>query len=199
MLRDGLFSFLPELVSVRGTARRSRVVEGQSRTGSRDNVLDHARQIPQHLARRYPHGRHTRLPQPSVTSSIPSRPVATSMRLAIDLDRQPRVAAEKVEAQFPPRRPLTPKLQPTWAFAQFLPEQHLRQRHLAAKPARLPDSSSLPFRCDISVHNPCPSTMLRMRGGEIVSPRHDLGQPGAGQSPPRPPRAKLGEELKEPR
>jgi len=183
MLRDGLFSFLPELVSGRGTARRSRVVEGQSRPGSRDNVLDHARQIPQHLARRYPHGRHTRLPQPSVTSSIPSRPVATSMRLAIDLDRQPRVAAEKVEAQFPPRRPLTPKLQPTWAFAQFLPEQHLRQRHLAAKPARLPDSSSLPFRCDISVHNPCPSTMLRMRGARSCLPYTILASRGLAKAP----------------
>jgi len=162
MLRDGLFSFLPELVSGRGTARRSRVVEGQSRTCSNDNVLDHAGQILEHLDRWYPQSRNTNVAKPCVPSRILRRPIATSMRLPVNFDRQSGIATEEIEAEFPPRRSLTPKFQPARTLSKFLPKQHLRQRHLTSEAAGLPHRVNSALWCRVLEHRFCPSTMLRM-------------------------------------
>src|SRR3546814_1599858 len=51
--------FLPELVSGRGTVRRSRMVEGQPRLRGRDNPPHDTVQIAKHLACGNPHRRDT--------------------------------------------------------------------------------------------------------------------------------------------
>ena len=90
-----------------------------------------------------------------IAHQIPLRPVATVMRLAIDLNRQPGVGAEEIE-HIRTERVLAAKLQPTRTRSQDTPEQHFRQRHLTTKVA-CPGDDFGPLR-----HEDCPSTMLRM-------------------------------------
>jgi len=155
-------SFLPELVSGRGTTRHRRVVEGQPRTCSYDNMAYYALNISEYVYRRYSQCRDTSRCEPSISTSIALRPVSTAVRFAIDLDRQPRITAIEVETKLFPCRALSPKFQVAGPLSQLLPKQNFWQRHLATEPTRLSNRLHLSLRCDVSEHSPCPSTMLRM-------------------------------------
>src|SRR3546814_20197902 len=81
----------PGLVSGRGTVRRSRMVEGQPRLRGRDHPPHDTVQIAKHLACGNTHRRVTVRLEPPVGPGNAHRPITSPVRLAIDLDRQPRV------------------------------------------------------------------------------------------------------------
>src|SRR5689334_3515499 len=88
-------TILPELDSGRGTARR--VVEGQTRDGLRNHPTDRRIRVLQNVNRWNAEGRDSRLAKPRIPHLIPLRAISTRMRLAVDFDRQPRIAAEEIE------------------------------------------------------------------------------------------------------
>ncbi len=153
--------FLPELVSGRGTARHSRVVEGQTRNASGHYANGNRVQIPQHLKRRNTQRRDAACIEPGITPAIRPGANSAAMPLTIDLDRQSRIAAKEIE-NVGAARMLPPKLQTARSRSQYLPQQHLRQRHLSAQlPRALYRSERSRWRL-ISQHRLSPSTMLRM-------------------------------------
>ena len=153
--------FLLELVSGRGTARRSRVVEGQARGSLGDNASNNHVQILKHIGRRNTHRRDPAIGKPVVADIITGRLLPPRMRLAIDFDRQPRVAAVKIQ-RVGARRVLAAELQTTRSSAQRLSQQHFRQSHRLPQSARLTDRPRFCLWRDILERNGHPSTMLRM-------------------------------------
>ena len=72
------------------------MVEGRSHGRRRKNVPDHRIQISQDPHRRNPPRRNPPPHQPIIAPRIPLGLIPPRMRLAINLNRQPRIAAEKV-------------------------------------------------------------------------------------------------------
>src|SRR5436190_1287875 len=96
-MTGGATSILLELVSGRGTSRRSRMVEGQPRRRFSDNPLERWISIVQQRLGRNAKCVDARCSQPFITHRVPLRAIDEGVRLAIDLNRQPCVAAEEVE------------------------------------------------------------------------------------------------------
>jgi hypothetical protein len=154
-------SFLPELVSGRGTARRSRVVEGQARTRFGNDPAQDRIKVPENLGRRNPQRRNPATSQPGIPSRIARRSLPKTMRLAIHLDREPCIAAVEIETERTGRMLVT-KLEPGRPLAQFSPQQRLGQAHRTTPRSRSLHGVPAPFRRMILEHRTCPSTMLRM-------------------------------------
>jgi hypothetical protein len=79
--------------------------------GLGDNVPDHSIQVGQHRAGRYTQGANPLRGDPIIARFVTRRPVASPMRLAIHLDRQPRPQTEEVQ-HIPARWVLPPEPQP---------------------------------------------------------------------------------------
>ena len=152
---------LLELVSGRGTARPSRVVEGQSRLCFRTYVGHDSFQIRHHLTGRNPKRCNTRIGKPLVPSFVPLCPFAKVMGASINLNRQPRIAAEEVQ-NIDTAGVLPAEFQSAGPFPEFPPQQHFRQRHFPAQLSRPVDPARLRFGRNVSKHVNSPSTMLRM-------------------------------------
>ena len=153
--RRAAFSFLPELVSGRGTVRRSRMVEGQTRTGLRDDASNNRVQILEHLSSRNAHRRKPALRKPRISSFIPGRLISARMGLAIDLDHQPRVAAVEVQ-RIRPGRMLPAELQSARSGLQRLPQQEFGQAHRASQSARLLNRAGACLWRDVLEHGSYP-------------------------------------------
>ncbi len=151
--------FLPELVSGRGTAWQSRVVEGEPRTRLRLNPGYRARQIGKHQLRRNPQRRDAGNGEPRIARSIPPGPITEAMRTAIDLDRQARIAAIEVQ-HVRPARMLSAELQATGPFAQFTPQQPFRQAQFSSEATRPVDPAFAWLGRCIPEHWKSPSTTL---------------------------------------
>lgn len=132
MARGQRHSFLPELVSGRRTARRSRVVEGQPRLSRRRNPAHNRLQIIQHIAGRYAQRHNPGCRKPCIPRCVMLRPRAAFVASSVDLDRQSCVAAVKIQNIWS-GRVLAAKFQTSRASAQDLPDKHLWQRHCPAQ------------------------------------------------------------------
>ena len=159
----GKESFLPELVSGRGTARRSRGVEGCALRGVCDDTTKDCIEIAQDVCRRDTQRDDPLCFEPGVASGIALRSVAAIVRFAINLDAKPRgmaIEIERIDACGMLPSPFVSHA----AFAQLLSQQDLRQGHLAPRRAR----AAKRFGCapDHAARSPKrranPSTMLRM-------------------------------------
>ena len=148
-------SILPELVSGRGTARRSRVVEGQPRPRGFENPPNDGIHVTQYFRRRNAQRGHPQSCEPRIARFVALRPVAPFMRLPVDLDRKSGVAAKEVE-DVATAWVLFPKLETRRSFAQSLPEQDFRKRQFATLLARVPDRARAFLRCNIPQHRPLP-------------------------------------------
>jgi len=155
------FSILPELVSGRGTAPRSWVVEGQPRTRLRNDAAHDRVEIAEDLLRRYAQGRDAMREELGVPSCIHSWTLSSPMRFAIDLDREPRVAAVEVETECA-RRMLVPEFEPRRPLPQQPPQQHFGQAHGPSPTPRALHGAPATLRRMILEHRESPSTMLRM-------------------------------------
>ena len=146
MMEAMLNSFLPELVSGRGTVRRT--VEGQTRRSLLNDMNEDAIEIRQDLARRYAKGKDPRPCQPKITGGIPLRRFSSRVRFTIDLDRQSCVAAEEIEDVWT-GRVLPTKLQRFRTLAQFPPQQTFGQAQRFAQATRFADCPMLRFGRDV--------------------------------------------------
>ena len=156
-----LRSILPELVSGRGTARRSRVVEGQACARCVDYTLGASVGIAQDLSGGNPQRRDPSLGKEGIAFRIALRPVAHVVRDTIDLDPQPCIAAIKVEDEIV-TAVLATKLEAIGAGLKHAPQQNFGQRHFPAQLARFANGSGGRFWRNIFQHRKNPSTMLRM-------------------------------------
>ena len=150
---------LPELVSGRGTARRSRVVEGQPCDGERKDRVGDVIRRGQNARRRDAESADSRLRQPGVAAFVPLAP--HRMGRPIDLDRQSRIGAIGIE-YIRPAWMLTAELASARRAAQSLPQQHLRQGHLPSQSPCAADTAMARVRRNVLEHRVHPSTMLRM-------------------------------------
>ena len=123
---------LPELVSGRGTARHSRVVEGKTRLCFVNNPPKHRVSIVQHVTGRYPQSGNSRRVKPGVSSCIAHGLISAGVAFAIDLDCKSCVTAEEIQ-NVRTARVLAAELQSGWALPETIPEDHLRKAHFAAK------------------------------------------------------------------
>jgi hypothetical protein len=153
---------LPELVSGRGTARRSRGVEGCARAGALSNEEQNTVQILENIDCANAQCLDPTLPEPGITPGIPRRSIAPGMRLSIDLDAQLRPVTIEIERVFSGGVLLAP-LEASLRSPKLLPQQHFGQRHLppqcARAPKRFPRTPDHPLAPRRRAN---PSTMLRM-------------------------------------
>jgi hypothetical protein len=126
--------FLPQFVWGRGTVRRSRMVEGQSRHRLSCDQAHNRIQIGQDIVCGNAQGMDVRFDKPSVTFSIPFGVVPACMALPIDFNREPCIATIKIK-DIRPARMLPTKFQSVRPPAKDLLDKHFRQRH---GPAQLP-------------------------------------------------------------
>ena len=154
-------SFLPELVSGRGTARRSRVVEGQACSRRIDDIRRAGFSIAHYIgswnAKRFDSGRR----EEGIPPCVAAWPVAHIVRDTIDLDAQSCIAAIEIENEII-TTVLTSEFEAIGARLKYAPQQHFRKRHLSAQSAGFPNGAGGRFRCNIPEHRIHPSTMLRM-------------------------------------
>ena len=95
---------------------------------------DDAIQIAENIVRGESYYTMAILRQESVSPGVEIGPVASLMRLAIDLHRQPRGAAIEVDNIRPDGMALA-KLSAEFAPPDLIPEPHFGQRHLASETA----------------------------------------------------------------
>jgi hypothetical protein len=154
--------FLPELVSGRGTARRSRGVEGCALPNTLRNEEQNTLEVVQNIGGRNAQRLDPARAKPSIPGSITSRPIAPRVRLAIHFDAKLRPIAVEIE-RIRSRGMLLAPFKPGLRAAKLLPQQHFGQRHLPPQFAR----SVIGF-AGTPDHLPAPkrrinrSTMLRM-------------------------------------
>jgi len=152
--------FLPELVSGRGTAPHRGVVEGEPRTTGRDDSVYRPVRVPQHVAGRDAQGRDPLSKKPGVSDRIVARLSRLIVDSAVDLDREPRVAA--VEIQDVRTTGMLPaKLEALRTAAKCTPKQAFRQSQLPSQTSSLFNSAVARFRRHVSQHRRSPSTILR--------------------------------------
>jgi hypothetical protein len=154
-------SFLPELVSGRGTTRRSRVVEGQARGRLGDDPVNNSVRILEEFNSRNTKRFNSSGMKPLIPSGVMCRPVPPGMGFAVDLNREASIAAEEVE-NIRPRRMLAAEFQAVRFLAEHLPKDHFGQSHLTPKVTRVFCRGLPRFRRDVFQHGYCPSTMLRL-------------------------------------
>ncbi len=145
-------SFLPG--TWRGTIRRT--VERNARRCDLNDVLDNNALVLKHLPGR--NAEHVDLVtrQPIVALEVPHGPITEAMTLAIDLDCQPRLHAEKIK-HIRTSWMLTPELEAARPHTQSAPQQPFGQAQRAPQSSRKFDD--LPRSGE---HSAFPSTMLCM-------------------------------------
>ena len=151
-------SILPELASGRGTIPRRGMVEGQTCAHFSFDPPPHGVRVIEHVSCGDPKGFNARFAKPPVALDVVLRAVTSRVSLAIDFDRQTRVAAEEVE-NVRTGWMLPTELHAIRPLPQPLPKNDLGKRHLAPQ---LPSSrrGSWPgFWRDVFQHGP--STVLR--------------------------------------
>ena len=159
---------LSELVSGRGTARR--VVEGKARHRLLDDVAHDGNQISQHLPRRNPQRPNIGMKEIRIAQFIVRRPIAARMCFAVYLDRQSRIAAEKVE-DVGTAGVLATEFEAARPCSKHLPQQHFWQAHGAAQLASARDAASFSSWRDIFEQPLSPPSVLRT----ATSPRQARG------------------------
>ena len=162
----GTSSILPELCSGRGTARRSRGVEGQARGRRAQDMRHHRVEFAQHISRRDAQCLDSVFGKKRVSPRISRSLRLETMSLAIDFDAQTGFGAVEIE-NVRPRRMLATKFQPVRASTKLRPQGHFGERERAAK---LACSSNRLAR--FAQHSACPSTMLCM----VPLPKPSLGR-----------------------
>jgi len=118
-------------------------------------TLDHSRFIPKHIASRDAQHSEIAACQPVIALHISLRPITETVALAIDLDRQPRLRAEKIE-HIRTNRMLPPEPEPGRPRAQKTPQQAFWQTERPTQSPRAFDSLSRSGE-----HCAFPSTTLR--------------------------------------
>jgi len=154
----GTGSILPELVSGRGTRRRSRMVEGQSCLRFDNDPADHGVGIPQYVSSCDAERLDPGVLERGVTEFIALRTITPRMRLAIDLYGEACVATEEVEDVLTARM-LAAKFEAAGMPAKHLPQDNFRQAHFAPEVTCSRRRSRTRLRCNVLKHGP--STMLR--------------------------------------
>ena len=109
---------------------RSIVVEGARLRTNRHDESKHRVQVLQYITSRNAHDAKALTPEQCNTRSIGPRPIAVTVTIAVDFDDHALVETGKIHRHVTDRK-LSAELQPVRALAQRLPEQHLRQAHLA--------------------------------------------------------------------
>jgi len=132
------------------------MVEGSSLTTSRNDSIHTHLQILQNVPSPNPEHRKSLSFQRRDPRAIAFRPVATIVRLAIDLDPQSDFEAGEVD-YVRSNRKLAAEAKTAGPFAQLLPQQDFGQAHVLAQAASCPDRLD---RADEDKGDP--STMLRM-------------------------------------
>ena len=154
-------SILPELASGRGTARRSRVVEGQARRCFVDDPAKHRIGISKHLnsgnSQRLDAGRT----KPGVARLVPLGPISARVRFAVDLERESGIAAEEIEHERSSGM-LAAELQPGRTLPQPMPERNFWEGHLATQAPGIACRPRASLWRDVLEHWLDPATMLRM-------------------------------------
>lgn len=107
---------LSELVSGRGTGRRSRMVEGQARDRLAHDPPKHRICIFSQRIGGYSQRLDACRPKPFITSRVSLRTVPAIVRLTVKFDGESRIAAEEIE-DIGIRRMLTAKLEPAGPLA----------------------------------------------------------------------------------
>jgi len=148
-------SILPELVSGRGTAPRSGVVEGQARTCFRKDSAQHGVEVAQHFLRGNAQCHDARGCEPGVPTIVTPGTLSKGVRFPIDLDRQSCVGAIKVETIFA-RRVFAPELEAVRSLPQQLLQQYFGQTHFPPPSTRSLDSPATSFRRMILEHSASP-------------------------------------------
>lgn len=120
-------SFLPELVSGRGTVRRT--VEGHALPRVFADGAHHAFDASEHFSRGYSQGENAVRCQPGVTSGISSGPASPLMRFAIDFDAKLRRIAVEIKRIYPCRM-LTAAAMAGSVPSELLPKHDFGKRHL---------------------------------------------------------------------
>ena len=146
----------PELVSGRGTARRSRVVEGEMRPRRIDNVGERGFQIRQHILRQNTQCGNSVPGKPRVARFIQQGTAAKIMRSAVDLNRQTGIAAEEIE-HIGSAWMLAAEFEAAGALAQFRPQQNFGQGHVLTQLSGAVDFSRFRLWRDIFQHRNYPS------------------------------------------
>jgi hypothetical protein len=106
------------------------VVEGVRRC--RHDRCSHAIWVFEHVSRRYSQYSITSLSKEIGTPFIPLGPIAPVMRLAVDFDDEPRLAAVEVD-DVGIDRVLLAEADVAGGTAEALPQQHFREAHGAAE------------------------------------------------------------------
>ena len=150
----GRTSFLPELVSGTGTARR--VVEGQTRRGFGKDQPENSIRIAQHIARSNTQRGNASARKPGIAHGVLCGPIAEAMHSAVDLDRQPRIAAKEIEHEISAGM-LAAEFETAGALTQRPPQQHFGQREFSAQLARAVYPARFRFRRGVSQQRNSPS------------------------------------------
>jgi len=143
-------------------------VEGCSRAGYADNVLNYSVQITKHFGSWNAADFHAVGGKPYVAGYVVLRPITPIVHFTVNLDRKPALRAEKVE-HVRASRMLAAELVSAGPCPQCLPEQHLRQAHLS------PQRASLALRRFRPVQHVAITPPPPLRGGP---------PPLAGEDPP---------------
>ncbi len=125
---------------IRSAEKRSRMLRGQARAGSRNDRLCRRRNVAQDLLRGHPNCLQPFGLQPRIAERIAFWPVAHVVRNPVDLDHQPRVGAVEIHPHIA-AGVLTAKLHTLRLAAQQTPEQDFGQTHLLALLAGLGDAT----------------------------------------------------------
>ena len=164
-------SILPELVSGRGTARRSRVGEGKPRTSCGYNRFRSTIAVAQHFRSPDAKRLNSSLMKPPIADFIVSRSRPVLMRLAVDFHREFCVAAIEIE-HVGSARMLPTKLDTVWPRPKHAPQKNLRKAHFPPEPSSLVNRTSSCLRSGIAKHgNPPPPCFARS-----PSPRQARGE-----------------------
>jgi hypothetical protein len=149
---NSLSSILPEFSSGRGTARRSRVVEGYARRRLFKDMPHHGVHISEDVGSGNSKRPDTGALKLDVARTISFRPIAAIVGLSIDLDGKTGFVAEKVQDERS-KWMLSTKFQTFGSRSKNTPKQDFRQAHV---PAQRSGALHVPHR------HGGPSTMLRM-------------------------------------
>ena len=159
----GLFpKILPELVSGRGTALRSRVVEGQARNRCPKHSIGFAFNILQYFRCGNAKGFNTLFVKPIVSRHILIRAITKIMRHTINLHRKPRIITIEIE-NIRTGRMLPPEFQAIRSLPKLLPEHDFRKRHVFTQTPRFADSDGMGFGCVIFQHDVASTGGMRLR------------------------------------
>jgi len=145
------------------------VVEGKARHRLLNDVDHDGIQISQHLPRRNPQRPNIGMKEIRIAQFIVRRPIAARMCFAVYLDRQSRIAAEKVE-DVRAAGVLATEFEAARPCSKHLSQQHFRH-HGAAQLASARDAASFSSWRDILEQPLSPPSVLRT----ATSPRQARG------------------------